>query len=1471
MKKALYILFILFGCCLTTIGVMVLFLKSSRIQTAAVQLLCDEISRALGVESSIQKVEYHFPASIDLQEVYLSDQQNDTLLYLKTLQLHFNPFALSENKLDFGKINLSDGRIKIYQNESKQYNYQFLLNAFADTEEKEDTISLIQTISLRDIQLNNIKIDYNDYLVEVQECQVSLDHLSRDSLYGSISKLAGFCKRDKDIFILCETQAQLFLSHTQISFPTLSLRTPHSELDLSGFSLSLPQSDSIDLHNQADQIIFSMRLNKAILQGNDFALFDSKLRKVEDYIELSADINGQLDSINAQDLGLWLNGERLLSGNVKILGLPDPKQLYLRTECQDLYIRANILQDVVSHLYAQPFVLPAEVHRLGDIHYHGQLEGNLANLRLRGAFRTQQGVITTEGKAKIAHDMSKVDFSGRISTKRFRLGRLLNNNDMDAISVEIKANGSYSERGVDAQVSASIDEFCYKNYCYADIQIDGEVRENEFNGTFSIEDENINLHFNGIVDLSMDVPELNCDLLINHLRPGQLGLLGSIYENLDIAGNFYLNFAGNSLTDMIGYFLIDSLTLINEEDSVLMQRLKLTLSGEGDLHKHIVLASDFMTGRIDGNFEYTTLPLTLKRVVANLLPNIFLPDQLSEIKEKKGSNTLDMYLYGHQLQSLQRVLRLPWRIGDYPTVKLYLDDNGTLRLHASLTQLRSAKQTLDQLTLTLEPLYNKTALSFSTKYASGEYQLFGWVGNDSIVLNINGIGKDADLTGKIGINSHISRYAKQIMLTSTLQESDIQFRDSVYHINKSNLVYTQADTTLSVDGFRIGGDVQFVEINGVGSTRSSDSLCIRLGDINAAYILPFVLKEETLTVGGNISGQAAIYNLFSKPVVTADITLSNAAMNETPLGGAKAVVSFNNDQHSILIKGDVNDSIHRSAHVDGTVDLHTGHWQLDIQPDSFPLAFINHWTQDFIDQIDGTVSGSVSVSGQNKNVWVIAKAQPHNASLRIPYTGCYYSFNDSVFMDSTAIRFPNITVYDEEHNPLHLDGVINHHSFKDFRFNIDVQVDHALALNMPDKAGELLQGKVYAQGDVSIHGDDNEIRLDAQATTVGNSRFRISIDGANSASENSFVSFVNHNELPPATPIRTGFDYTVQDFVKPTTRPTPFRMSLNVDVTPSVLVQLVLNDRTGDMIQARGEGAVRFTMDENNDIRLLGTVSLQEGSMGFTLANMIHRDFTIAEGSQIIWNGVAESPQLDVTAKYRVTASLKDLFGDETSTLTTSRTSVPVNTCVNLTGALDNPTIRFALELPSSEEAIQTQVQSVINTDEMLMRQVVYLLVFGRFYTPEYMQNTSSSGLNETYSLLSSTITGQINSWLGKLTDAFTLGINIRTDGLGAEGSQEYEAQFQIQPVNRLIINGNFGYRYNDITNRPFFGDLDIEYILTPDGKLRAKAYTQTVDKYSLRQASTIQGVGFIIKHDFNWGKKKKKDSTPTDSMHNTP
>ena len=1458
MRQTLYILSIVLACLFVTAGMGVLFLQSGRVQTAAVRLATDELQRGLGTRVEVGHVRYRFPARLQLDSVYVGDRQGDTLLYAGRAYAHFSPLALLDERLSFRKVVLSGVRVKAYRDGAGEYNYQFLVNAFGSR----DTTAhapMRMRVHVGELRVEDALVRYDSMQVGVEQMCMAVPYLSKDSMDVSIGRLSGYYSAGKEHFRVERLDARVLLNDTLLTLPRLYVRLPHSELDASGVRVDMPAGDTLYLRRQAHEIGISVHVNRARLTPADIAAFVPELRQMHGEVSFSADIEGQLDSLRADNLELYYNGERLLTGNVATIGLPAWDAMYLRAECEDLFVRPGLLQDLISDLSHRPYRLPDPIRRLGNMHYRGLLEGRMPDMRLRGAFRTALGVVTTDGSAHVRGNFDALDFEGRITTRRFQLGKMLAIKDLGSVSASLSTRGHLlTGQAPDASVHAEISEVTYRGYTYHDISLRGDIREDEYEGSLRIDDDNISLTFNGLADMSDESPNLNFDLRLDNIHPGKLRLTQGLYEDVQASMATYIHISGSDIQDLTGYVVIDSLHLRNGRDSVLMRQLKLTSESDNNAHKHLLLTSDYLTARLEGGFDYTTLPQTLGKLLLRYVPNALPAAERERVLAQETDNQVDIYLYGHQLQKLQKTLRLPVRVGDYPVLKAFVNEStGQWGAQGYISQIRSGKTVVEEVTLSAMPVGGCADMALSANYQEGQYVLHATACGDSVGVDLTSRGEGGPVRGDVHMRARVGRYADQPLISLHVLPSSLLFRDSLFRIDESHISYTHADTTLVVSGFRVGGETLFVEADGVASPRATDSLRVHLGDVNAGYVLPFVLDEQILTVGGRLNGWATLYGLFSSPMFEADVLLREAEMNETPLGEAQAKVSLDRENHAIVIDADVRDSVHQSAHVDGLVDLTSGHWGIDILPDSFPVGFIGHWTSGFLDNVGGTLSGHVSVSGQGGKTWVIAEVKPEEAHLRVPFTGCTYSFRDSVFMDSTSIRFSDMTLYDEDGNPMKLNAIVNHESFTNFRFKVDIRMDKALALNLPEKAGELIQGKVYGKGDVHIEGDEQMVRIDANATTVGDSRFRMSIAGASSAEESNFITFVDHNapEEEPEEEEDEEFDYQLDRLAKAlAARHSGFRLSLNIDITPELMFQLVLNDRTQDMISARGDGALRLTLDENNDVRLLGTYTLMHGTMGFTLANMIRRDFTIAEGSQIVWNGVPENPQLNVTAKYRVTASLRDLFGDELSTLSTSRTSIPVNTCVTMTGTLDNPTMRFGIELPMSEEAIQSQVQSVINTEEMLMRQVVYLLVFKRFYTPEYMQNTSGTfGLNETYSLLSSTITGQINSWISRLTDAVTFGVNIRSEGEGSESSQEYEAQFQIQPIRRLIINGNFGYRYNDITNRPFFGDLDVEYVLTPNGKLRAKAYTHTVDKYSLRQASTIQGVGLVFKHDFNW------------------
>ena len=184
--------------------------------------------------------------------------------------------------------------------------------------------------------------------------------------------------------------------------------------------------------------------------------------------------------------------------------------------------------------------------------------------------------------------------------------------------------------------------------------------------------------------------------------------------------------------------------------------------------------------------------------------------------------------------------------------------------------------------------------------------------------------------------------------------------------------------------------------------------------------------------------------------------------------------------------------------------------------------------------------------------------------------------------------------------------------------------------------------------------------------------------------------------------------------------------------------------------------------------------------------------------------------------------------------------------------------MEFDLDLPTVNTDAKQMVRALINGEEEMNQQVIYLLSIGRFYT----QNTNNAGENNTQSqtslamqsLLSGTISQQINSVLSSFvnTSNWNFGANIST---GDEGwnNAEYEGLLSGRLLNnRLLINGQFGYRDNANATTSFIGDFDVRYLLFPSGNLAIKVYNQTNDRYFTRNSLTTQGVGLIMKKDFN-------------------
>lgn len=1493
-------------CTVLVLCMLVALARSARVQTAALSVFSGQLSRGLGATVEVGNISYKFPNRLIVEHVYVEDRQRDTLLYVDTLSAYADLIRfLREDTLCIHEVGLSGGYFNAYPETDSTMNYRFLVDAFSDDEERERDSAFHINLQVRDIRLSRLRVRYDTWRGSLPLAKMHVHNITPHLFDVEIGRLSAEATHNGVPFSLLSAEAHLIINDTLVTFPKLHARFPESDLHVEEFVINRADAkrlresapkDSVTRAAVFGKTALDLTIDDATFTPYDFRALVPRFATMRQKWSVSADVSGRVDSIEAHGLRLRYRDADLLTGDLTAFGLPNADSAFVRAQCRDFHINKALLQDIISGATGKPLLLPDIVGKLGEIHYRGALQGRADNLILKGALTTALGSIKTDGHAVLTFaddtlrsersviDVDGIVFRGVVSTRRFHLGRALGNSDLGTIGLNVVADGDVGRnRPFTGSACLNIEHAVFRGYTYHGIHVDGTFRNRVFSGEMHSTDENLAFDFVGSADLNEDSPDYDFRLQLSHLRLGQLNL-SEKYADSDMRCNLDVQLHGSTLAHITGFAALSDAAFYHLGDSLVINRLTVrheeTPVAGGRSRRLVRVDSKHVTASCSGEYDFTTLKNSVLRLVATHLPHVF-PDRLrKEFLALQSDNSLDFYVYARELEEVSRVFDLPVTLGDRPTIKGHLDDRGkNVSVQAVVPDITGATGHIEDLTFAFDNRNDRLNLSLfgmrhhgsnPTAEHIGDIQLYlnARAARDTVLLTANWSNPDTvHNAGELNLVTAFSRYADKPLISARFLPSEILLSDSLWHLSPSQVTYTAADTIIVIDDFRFGSTSQHIFANGVISTNKEDTVFADLAGIDLDYFLGALTDvHRSIFFGGTISGWAKAYGILRRPMFEAEVTMLHAKINDCEVGDIYASATLDSLNH-VIILGDAYDTRlpadnpqggRHVVRVEGKVTGTNGRWDLGIYPDSVEVNFINYWCKDFLSDMRGRASGAVHVWGfidpvtRKPGTWVTVSAMAHDIGITVPYTGGRYYVNDSVVMDSVSLSFPNMTLHDEEGHLLTFDGKLEHDGTwaHDLRFNFDISAHRAIVLDIPATSTDLYGGKVYADGRVSISGNDKECHIVADAVTTAGSSFDFVVDGAGSASDNRFVEFVDHTYKPE-----------LNDKPKSQLQPVASRLylTLQVEVTPQTEVTVLLDRHTGDKLRGRGAGNIKLTYSDADDFALLGTFILQQGTFGFTFQNVIRREFQIAEGSRVTWNGAPDNPEVDIRALYRVTASLRDLFGSETNTVT-NRSSIPVNCLLNLSDRLMNPLLRFGIELPSSDESVNSQVRAVINTDEMLMRQVLYLLVFNRFYTPEYLQNTANVGLNETYSLLSSTVTGQINSWLSRMTDIVSVGFNFRTDGEGADSSQEYEAQFEIHPVRGLLINGNFGYRYNDISNQPIFGNLDVEYMLTQDGKLRAKAYTHTVDKYSLRQANTVQGVGFVFKHEFNWPKPKAKE-----------
>ena len=1405
------------------------------VQTFLGKEVAEALADKFGTKVEVGKVNLGFFNRIIIDDVMMYDQQGDSLIYASRLSAKIDYMAATQGKISVSSAQIFGLRANLYRQTAKSpANFQFVLDSLAskDTTQHKPLDLHIGSLIIRRgaIAYNQRDVAPRSGIFSPQHIRVSelsshilLNHVTDNSIDLLLKKLSF---KDESGFKLQSLHFKLQADRQKATLKEFRLLMPRSELVLDDLKATyrfegkrfIPESLHFEGGIQQSKITFA-----------DVASLVPALRHFDDAVFVSSRFSGTAKSISVPSLNL-----RTGSGSINLQARGSYSHASSHPAWNADIANLNLSPAGVEFLaenLGSKVKIPKEIQRLGTIHLTGKAKGYEKVLSAKGNIETDAGNISLQAVKNDDRIKASVD------TRGVNLGRILDNRKLGTVVARIDTHGSMKH----IFAKGNIARFDYGNYDFHNIEIDGDYDMKALRGTASIADPNVNLSVKGDYHLGSRLYAL--DAAINHLRPTVLGMK-------------------------------------MHDPSYSLDNISISANNKGK-EGHLDVEAPFVSLYARGQYDLTTIYGSIMRLVADKLPTI---PGISK-HAAKGYNDFTLQANITSAEVLQRMFGLPLslslpvhingNISDAEkNVNLYINapnfswdgsafHDANIELNTIGDSLRMEARISQGLPYEKAPVYRLRAAA-----ADNNLSTLLYYANQSSKLPI---------TGKIDARTQF--FTSDNGATGvhvTVNPSEIMLGEKKWLLNPADIIYRKNELTVDMLNFSHGD--QHIIINGKATPQATDSIVADLKDVDVAYILNLV-NFHSVDFAGKASGKAVVKSIFQTPEAYANLDVKDFVFENGPLGTLHAKAAYDNQEGQINIDATAEDGPEHLTVINGYVSPKRNYIDLGIEAHNTSLKFMENFCGSFLNNVEAWCKGKLNVVGDLKNINLVGDVVAHGR-MHMKQLGTDYTFNHlRAHAIPDDIQFEGDSIYDSHYNGKHshfalIRGGIHHKHLTRLSYDLDIDANNFLGFDTHEFGDDTFYGTVFATGTVGIHGKSGETIIDIDATPEPHSIFVYNVASPDAISAGSFIHW---NDATPYIyrPYSPDSDKNKKKDSS-SNFSSDMRINFLVNTNPNLTLKLMMDDQTGDYITLNGNGVIRANYYNKGGLDMFGNYVVDHGQYKLTIQNIIKKDFDFQPGGTIAFGGDPYNAPLNLQAKYTVNGvPLSDLNIGRSF----SSNNIRVDCLMDITGTPGAPKVDFSMDLPTVNSDAKQMIYSVINSQEEMNQQVLYLLGIGRFYTQTKNNQTSEDASQQSQtslamqSLLSGTISQQINNVLSSFVNSsnWNFGANISTGNEGFNNA-EYEGILSGRLLNnRLLFNGQFGYRDNANATQSFIGDFDLRYLIFPNGNLSIHVYNQTNDRYFTRNSLNTQGVGLIMKKDFfNLRdllgiKKKSKDKEKED------
>ena len=1405
------------------------------VQTFLGKEVAEALADKFGTKVEVGKVNLGFFNRIIIDDVMMYDQQGDSLIYASRLSAKIDYMAATQGKISVSSAQIFGLRANLYRQTAKSpANFQFVLDSLAskDTTQHKPLDLHIGSLIIRRgaIAYNQRDVAPRSGVFSPQHIRVSelsshilLNHVTDNSIDLLLKKLSF---KDESGFKLQSLHFKLQADRQKATLKEFRLLMPRSELVLDDLKATyrfegkrfIPESLRFKGGIQQSKITFA-----------DVASLVPALRHFDDAVFVSSRFSGTAKSISVPSLNLRTGSG---SFNLQARGSYSHASSHpaWNADIANLNLSPAGVEFLAENLGSK-VKIPKEIQRLGTIHLTGKAKGYEKVLSAKGNIETDAGNISLQAVKNDDHIKASVD------TRGVNLGRILDNRKLGTVEARIDAHGTMKH----IFAKGNIARFDYGNYNFHNIEIDGDYDMKTLRGTASIADPNVNLSVKGDYHLGSRLYAL--DAAINHLRPTVLGMK-------------------------------------MHDPSYSLDNISISANNKGK-EGHLDIEAPFVSLYVRGQYDLTTIYGSIMRLVADKLPTI---PGISK-HAAKGYNDFTLQANITSAEVLQRMFGLPLslslpvhingNISDAEkNVNLYINApnfswDGSA-FHDANIELNTIGDSLKMEARISQGLPYEKAPVYRLRAAAADNNL-------STLLYYANQSSKLPITGKIDARTQF--FTSDNGATGvhvTVNPSEIMLGEKKWLLNPADIIYRKNELTVDMLNFSHGD--QHIIINGKATPQATDSIVADLKDVDVAYILNLV-NFHSVDFAGKASGKAVVKSIFQTPEAYANLDVKDFVFENGPLGTLHAKAAYDNQEGQINIDATAEDGPEHLTVINGYVSPKRNYIDLGIEAHNTSLKFMENFCGSFLNNVEAWCKGKLNVVGDLKNINLVGDVVAHGR-MHMKQLGTDYTFNHlRAHAIPDDIQFEGDSIYDSHYNGKHshfalIRGGIHHKHLTRLSYDLDIDANNFLGFDTHEFGDDTFYGTVFATGTVGIHGKSGETIIDIDATPEPHSIFVYNVASPDAISAGSFIHW---NDATPYI-YRPYSPDSDKDKKKDSSSDFSSDMRINflVNTNPNLTLKLMMDDQTGDYITLNGNGVIRANYYNKGGLDMFGNYVVDHGQYKLTIQNIIKKDFDFQPGGTIAFGGDPYNAPLNLQAKYTVNGvPLSDLSIGRSF----SSNNIRVDCLMDITGTPGAPKVDFSMDLPTVNSDAKQMIYSVINSQEEMNQQVLYLLGIGRFYTQTKNNQTSEDASQQSQtslamqSLLSGTISQQINNVLSSFVNSsnWNFGANISTGNEGFNNA-EYEGILSGRLLNnRLLFNGQFGYRDNANATQSFIGDFDLRYLIFPNGNLSIHVYNQTNDRYFTRNSLNTQGVGLIMKKDFfNLRdllgiKKKSKDKEKED------